>query len=50
MGFWSPIGDSPSGNLLPTFWELVTKRSPIGDQKHFGDAHTPFSLSLTLLF
>ena len=29
----SPIGDSP-------FWEVVTERSPMGDEKQLGDAHT----------
>jgi len=32
MGF-SPIVDSP-------YWESITERSPVGDQKQFGDLHT----------
>ena len=32
MDFWSAIGRL-------TFWELITKRSPIGDQKQLGDGN-----------
>ena len=27
MGFWSPIGDSPLGSLLPKAYESVTRSS-----------------------
>ena len=38
VDFWSPLGDSPFGDQLPT-------KPPIGYQKLFGDAHTPFNVT-----
>ena len=32
--FGSPMGEF-------AFWGWIAKRSPSGDQKSFGDAHTP---------